>query len=170
MTHPGATWDRISVRSPYEPLVWIEGRRSFVAGWPPGAVCEKCQAVQEPGQGGYVGPTPPGSDKLTYPRADVRYVCVSCARGILGLAPDELTGHGCTSSCQEGLCVDMTMQTQGVISTLGTNERIAFLEKDYAQRGWKVVVAQPVPNGPRTSMGENWAIGIVPAKEGIWPR
>lgn len=170
MTHPGASWDLRTVRSWQHPLIWIDGRRSFETGWPPGAVCEQCEAVPENGQRGYVGPTPPESGDITYPRSDVRYVCISCARGKFGLVLDELTGHVCSQHCRDGLCVDATIQPRGVLGPLTTAERIARLKEDYAPRGWRVVGAEPDPRGPVTVSGESWAIGIVPAKEGIWPR
>ncbi len=164
-SHPGDSWERMCPRSYDKPVLPLEGRRSIHGAWPPGAVCEKCEAGATNG-GGYVGPVE--GDTVRYPAPETRFVCEPCARRMLGLGAKELTGHNCNERCRDFRHVDLVDELRGELESALLTARVARYEADYAARGWRVVDVTDAPWAPEI-FGVYWAVWFEPSRILPWP-
>jgi len=160
------SFNRYAPRMPKEPVLVIDGRRSFVAAWPPGAVCEEC-GVEQPRGGGYVGPVL--GERVDYPKPDARYTCPPCARAKLGLGERELSGHMC-QHCEDDsdLHIDGLRFLPGELDSMSDAERLEHVSAkyEYAERGWQVLEVESAPQ-LTAGTGVGWAVYFKAARQ-LW--
>ncbi|MBR7829255.1 hypothetical protein KDK95_23305 [Actinospica sp. MGRD01-02] len=163
MSHPGDGLNNTCPRNYSEAVLVLEGRRSVVAWWPDTAVCEKCQAGKTV-SGGYVGPVV--GDKVVYPDPATRFVCRTCARAMVGLGENELTGHMCQTCPNDTLHVDRGYHPRGAMEDLTDDQRVQWVTDtyDYPDRGWSVIAVKPAYGLPATT-GTAWEVWFHAARE-----
>ena len=164
MPHPGDTWPRFCPARHEKPTLWLEGRRSIFAAWPPTATCEECR-VHCPD--GYVGPAV--GDSVRFPDAATHFTCEPCARALLGLRPGELANENCSiPRCSGNEHENMVIVSRTVLPADATDEAaIAYFSPEYAERGWHVTSAVPDQTVPRTVGGQGWRVFFTPART-LW--
>lgn len=159
VAHPGDSWPQLCPRRLDKPTLIIEGRRSIYTAWPPGAVCEMCGI---PLPEGYVGPV--DDDVVRYPAPETRFICEACARSMVGLGTDGLTGHACRPSCTDELHEDLVYLPEDQLAEMEESERIEHFCVDYAERGWRVIYVSDSPSTPRVDGGRTWSVWFVPVR------
>lgn len=161
-THPGDDWSRYCPADSNIPPVIINGWRSIVCAWPPGATCGACGA---PTPSGYSGPT--DTQYVSFPNRDIRFFCVQCVFQALGAQTGEYLGHQCVRCALD----DVDSHVEVVLVDRGFHElempqRLAVLEStgEYRRRGFVLDRATPAPSSwrlPKT-LGEWSELGLHP--------
>jgi DNA-directed RNA polymerase subunit RPC12/RpoP len=150
MPHPGDDWPRVCPRDPQKLAFMLGGRRSIHAAWPPTAVCETCGQHFD---SGYIGPV--AGDRLTFPAPETQFICEPCARRLVGLRDDELTGHMCQECNSDVDHVEVHLVAYG----FGAFPDVDRLHQvgDPQERGWVVVGMEQLRP---IAMGERWLVRL----------
>ena len=159
--HPEDEWSRYCPRSPVEPTLVLDGRRSIFAAWPPSATCEVCGEGPVAGAG-YVGPV--SGDSVTYPDPTTRFVCRTCARTGIGLGDHDWTGHQCRPECRDTLHVDWVALPEGDLTDSTPKARVERFADEYATRGWTVTAVEIEPKAPAVIGGRYWTVFFQPTR------
>jgi|ACXJ01.1.fsa_nt_gi hypothetical protein len=153
-------WSMIAFHRADHPVLPILGRRSIFTEWPPGATCESCGARPPLG---YVGPA--RTNLVYFPSPRLRLVCEDCARRLLGLGPQALTGHRCTQGCSDRSHVHL-VRVQGEAPSPqcpAVQSEVKRLEA----RGWRILEQGPPPKRISPQPGL-WALWIEPVTPLPW--
>lgn len=153
--HPGDSWPRMCSADHQVLAVVIDGNRSILSAWPPGARCERCGAQPDRG---YAGPT--ASDVVTYPNRAIRFFCEPCIRAALHAGEAEFRGHMCQQCpfADSNQHVEVQILQRG-ISGMPMSERLKLVEEagNYARRGFVLESVEVIgPGAGRPAVTGEW--------------